>query len=634
MNKRYSRFPGFALLLAVAALLLGAAAGTARAQQPSGVRAQIVSVTTGAYPSARAVVSIEGVPAGGPPITAQSFTASLDGHSAQVTAADLAATQNLPLDVLFLMDVSGSMQGAPIARAKEAATAFVNRLAPGDRVAVMAFSDDVRLLQDYTPDRALAITAINGLTAAGNTALYRATDEAARKAASSGASRRVVILLSDGAQDGVPLTITRDQAIQSAAAGATPFFTIGEGTAIDRAYLQALADATKGRYLEAPDPAGLTTLYAGIGQLLSSQYVVTFDATGAHDGSTLSLQLAIGGQTVSTTLAFKPAPDFAPPPVTLQGVAPGDTLSAGRAVTAIVGSRPGAQVTFYMDGAFVARITQPPYTYQIDPLKLAAGAHSLRAALTDASGAAAGEASVAFQSAIPAKSAGGGSGLPLLPIAAAVLAVVILASAAFALLRIRSLRSDDAESHARMLPWSAAVPSVPVPESAPEVGDGAADAEAIGDPLGLLISRAGPDLGSEYHVGGSPVGVGSGVRCGVRVNDPDLAGEEARIWVRGGHLMVHRITRLTTIVNEGTAGGWQILEPGDSFEIGQHRFEFRLLPAAAPPPSGDVPNVLRDPDRPPAATGPTPPPAPRVRRPRTTAFSDLMPRNDLGTNRD
>lgn len=618
---RPARLFVFALVIALAA------AGAAHAQQPSNVGAEIVSVTAGDYPMARAVVNIEGTTQA---VSSQDFSATIDGQPAQVTGADLASSQNIPLDVLFVMDVSGSMQGAPLARAKEAAVAFVNGLAPGDRVSVLAFSDEVRLAQDYTDDHAAAIAAINGLTAAGNTALYRATDEAARKAASSSVSRRVVILLSDGAQDGVPLTIKPEDAIASAASGGTPFFAIGEGNGIDRAYLQSLADATKGRYLEAPNPSGLTDLYTGIGQLLRSQYVVTFDATNAHDGSTLTLQLTASGQMASTSAAFSLPAGFGPAGVTVAGIGEGEALSAVRSVTADVGSRVDAKVKFYVDDTVVAEVTQPPYTYDLDPTKLAGGAHKLRVVASDADGSHAAEASLSFQSALPAKttSGGGGSGLPLLPIAAGGVGLIVLALAVVVLMRVRSIRSQDAESAERMLPWATSVPSVRTPEP---VAEEAPEPESIGEPLGLLIPRAGPDLGSEYTVGGTPVSVGSGARCGVRIHDAEMGAEEARIWVRNGHLMVHRMTKLTTMVNEGASGGWVILEPGDTFEVGDHRFEFRLLPAQGRAASGgDVPNILRE--RPAPATPPptTPPPAPRVQPQHPTTFSELMPRNDVG----
>ena len=41
------------------------------------------------------------------------------------------------------------------------------------------------------------------------------------------------MFLSDGAQDGVAVTVTREQALAAAAAAGVPYFTLGEGTKID-----------------------------------------------------------------------------------------------------------------------------------------------------------------------------------------------------------------------------------------------------------------------------------------------------------------------------------------------------------------------------------------------------------------
>ena len=125
----------------------------------------------------------------------------------------------------------------------------------------------------------------------------------------------------------------------------------------------------------------------------------------------------------------------------------------------------------------------------------------------------------------------------------------------------------------------------------------------------------------------------------MRVRDEEMGAEEARMWIRKGHLMLHKMTKLTTVVNEGTSGGWQILEPGDTFEIGQHTFEFRLLPAAAPETdAGAVPNVLRDAEASAPSTQAHPAPSPgqpsTVPSPqaRLESFSQLMPKNDWDPN--
>lgn len=623
-----------AALVALLALFAILGVGIARAQQSAGLRVDVTSVTTADYPNARAVVNVEDSSGGDvQQLTAANFSATLDGAPVTIASAELASSQKLPLDLLLVMDVSGSMAGSPIQQAKEAARAFVNSLAPEDRVAVLAFSDDVRLVQDYTTDRAQTITAIDGLQAAGNTALYKATQAAAYSMATSAASRRVAILLSDGAQDGVPLTATRDEALASAASAGAPFFTIGEGRGIDRDYLSALATQTKGRYLEAPNPDDLTGLYAGIGKLLRSQYVVTFNAAAARERSSLTLQVRAGELSASGSATFSPATGFAPAAPVVSGLKDGEVIDGKRKVTVDGGNRADARVTFYLDDTNVTELTKPPFTYTLDPAALASGAHSLRVVVTDAAGAQPAQAAIGFNWTAPPPPRAGG--LPLLPIAAALAGVIVVALVGAVVLRIRAVREQAPQTADGVL--ALAKPSLSAPP--PSADESPAEPESIGEPMGLLVARNGSDIGSEYAVGGSPVSIGSGWRCGVRIEDPELGAEEARIWIRKGHLMVHRITRLTTMVNTGATGGWAILDPGDTFDIGSHRYEFRLLPVEQPEPRpepapGDIPNVLRDPDVPrrPAAIEAPPPSGPRSAN--TSPLAELMPRDDWGKNTD
>jgi len=79
-------------------------------------------------------------------------------------------------------------------------------------------------------------------------------------------------------------------------------------------------------------------------------------------------------------------------------------------------------------------------------------------------------------------------------------------------------------------------------------------------------------------------------------------------------------------------GGWTMLDPGETFKIGDHLFEFRLLPEGEPAPSGakadapsETPNVLRE----------KPAAAPSLAEPGlasnegSSRLTDMMPR-DMG----
>ena len=598
----------------VACVLLFATPSVSHAQQPPTLRADIVSITAGDYPAARAIVNIDTNGGDVKGLTAANFAASVGGETAPVLSADLASSQNVPLDVLFLMDVSGSMAGEPIKQTRSAAKGFVEALGPNDRVAVISFADTVKLVLDYTSDRAQANAAIDGLSAfRGNTALYDATAAAAFKAGTSPSSRRAVILLSDGAQNGVKIVTTRDQAIAAAAGAGVPFFAIGEGKDIDRAYLGQLGSVSKGRYLEAPKLSDLNGLYASIGQLLQSQFIVSFDASSAAGAPETSVVITLqsGSSRATAQATFKPGPGFGPPPVivTLTGLKEGEAIDETRTITATPDRTAGlTRVAFYVDDVNVFETAVAPYVFAFDPNAYPADVHRLKAAAIVGTTTFE-SAPVAFSSHPPVvtKTSGGGGGasLPILPIAAVAGGIVVIVLiGAFAHVVVRRARDGSVQgppAEQRITPWATRHRTLTAPPEDPAGEAEEAAVEEIGEPMGVLIARAGPFLGSEHVVGGTPVSIGSGARCGVRIDDVALSEEEARIWVRDGHLMLHRMTRLSVIAADGPSGGWTILQPGDTLDIGQHRFEFRLW-APQPPNTedalSDIPNILRDPDIP------------------------------------
>lgn len=601
--------------------------------QEDGLRLQIVSVAGDAFPYAKAIVTIEDAGGETPALGAEHFRATVDGVASNVQSADLATSEDAPLDALIVFDTSGSMAGAPLAAAKDAAHALIAELDPQDRVAVMGFGDDVRLLQDYTSDRAALAATIDGLVAQGNTALYQATADAASKAATSPAARRAVVLLSDGADFGGRSRATREEAAVAAGESGVPFFTIAQGTELDVPYLESIAGISRGRFLEAPSPDDLRALYVGVGRLLRSQYIVLFDASHAQStDASVEISVDAGGRNATAMSALRLEPSFAPQLV-VEGITNGDSVTGDREVrvTTATGAAP-TRVRWYVDGAQVFESVAAPFIYRFDPREAGAGERAMRVE-ADFGPVTTGN-DISF-SAAPA--AGGGGGLPLLPIAggaggAAALAVVV---AWWFRRRTRSLPTGQRLEPLADQMKAAARRVVIAP---PQHEEPQEEVEAIGEPMGLLISHSGSDVGREYVVGGRPVSIGFGERCGVRVEDAELATEEARIWVRGGHLLVHRMTRLSVIADNGVSGGWVILEPGDTFDVGAHRFEFQLLPAGA----NDADATPADevtPDIAPSAgqqrkARPAPPPPASGMPPNVTRFADLMPKSDGGFPRE
>ena len=117
-----------AIVAAVTAVILSA---TAAHGQDAGLRATIQSVTELPYPNAQAVVNIEDTSGGSlAGLEASNFIVTSNGKPAKVSKAELASSQTIPLDVLLLIDTSGSTQGEGLAQAKSAAISLRSRIFP------------------------------------------------------------------------------------------------------------------------------------------------------------------------------------------------------------------------------------------------------------------------------------------------------------------------------------------------------------------------------------------------------------------------------------------------------------------------------------------------------------------------
>ncbi len=172
-----------------------------------------------------------------------------------------------PLSVALVIDRSGSMSGAPLQHAKQAAVAAVTALRDGDRVAVVAYDQQVDLVVPSTAvgeDRRPIASAIAAVRAGGTTALHAGWVEGCTQVltapVASGLGR--VVLLSDGlANVGVtdPAAIAEDVARVTADGVTTS--TIGLGRQFDEGLMRHLADAGGGSFTFVESPEQLDGLF-------------------------------------------------------------------------------------------------------------------------------------------------------------------------------------------------------------------------------------------------------------------------------------------------------------------------------------------------------------------------------------
>jgi len=192
-----------------------------------------------------------------------------------------------PLDVLLLMDTSGSMNSNdPDRLAKVAATNFTAGLLATDRAAVMEFANEGRLLQPYTTNEtAVNRTALNltyrggrGGTDIGGS-MRDALDYTQR--ASPNSRRQVVVLLSDGRNSAGSNSQTRQVARRADRLNVT-FYTVAFGGA-DEELLEDIASITGGQAIVADSPSDLPRVFARVATNATAG--TDIDGDGLPDGT-------------------------------------------------------------------------------------------------------------------------------------------------------------------------------------------------------------------------------------------------------------------------------------------------------------------------------------------------------------
>lgn len=179
----------------------------------------------------------------------------------ELAAPPAPSTDRPPLDIVLVLDKSGSMNGQPIESVKSATAQLLRLLGVDDRVAVVAFDSNVELVLDLgRHDVDQAIAKVNAIRGGGSTNLsggWLKAVELLEGSVRDNALRRVVLLTDGQANVGI---VEPDQLCTHTAAarakGVTTT-TIGFGSDYDEQLLSQLADAGAGNdyWCAGPDQA-------------------------------------------------------------------------------------------------------------------------------------------------------------------------------------------------------------------------------------------------------------------------------------------------------------------------------------------------------------------------------------------
>jgi VWFA-related protein len=240
--------------------------------------------------------------------------------AAQQPLSDLALRQ-VPVDAVLMVD-SSSSTASNLDDFRRAAEGFASRLSTEDRLSLIKFDDRVEVLQDWTQSRFQFKRALNRIEPGMFTRFNDALLLAAREQFTTGKSRRAVIVLSDGIDNGNGVT-TLASALQALLKAQVTVYVVSN-TEIARATkraalenllggsssslqmhqleierlrqglqvldyseqkLEQIAEATGGRLYKPESFEGLEAVYAEVAEELRHQYAVYYTPLNrAHDG--------------------------------------------------------------------------------------------------------------------------------------------------------------------------------------------------------------------------------------------------------------------------------------------------------------------------------------------------------------
>jgi Ca-activated chloride channel family protein len=202
------------------------------------------------------------------------------------------ATENIPLEMVTALDVSGSMRAA-LPSVKESAKRFLSGLQARDQVSVLAFNENAFALARRSTDRALLFTAIDQIDAWGGTALYdviiKAIDLLGRQP-----GRRSIVLFSDG--DDQSSHASLEAVLRRAEGSDATIYAVGQARAVSASDLQALmkrlAKVSGGRAFFEENPQKLNVIFEEILEDLRNQYLLGYPTpSGQRDGKWHSIRV-------------------------------------------------------------------------------------------------------------------------------------------------------------------------------------------------------------------------------------------------------------------------------------------------------------------------------------------------------
>ena len=268
-------------LLALLAAALAAGAGP---EDPLvfGVAVEVVRVEV--------LVTRKGEPV--PDLTAENFEVRDNGVRQQLNPI---AFEEAPVDALLVLDMSASVKGSKLEALRDAAGAFLDGLAPADRVGLVGFQHSVTVGVPLTSEIPRVRFALDTVEGGGSTALHDAVYVALRLP-EPGHRRSAVVVFSDGI-DNVSWLSGKDVVAAAGRSGAVVYgVDAREPGDPSHRFLKDVAKATGGRVWRARRTDDLRARFLDVLHDIRARYVISYTPTGVDTTGWHELEVKLRGR--------------------------------------------------------------------------------------------------------------------------------------------------------------------------------------------------------------------------------------------------------------------------------------------------------------------------------------------------
>lgn len=328
-------------------------------------------------------VDQEGTPVTG--LQAANLRISESGSPAAAELVSVEEIYNLPLNLVLVIDTG--MAGGDLEQVKAAAHSLVAGLKPGDRLALLAYADQLQTLHGFDSPPAEALATLDGLKPGGKLkALHDIAYEAVQLAAGAapGARHAVLILTNDRRENASQHTTQETSELARQFGVAVLAASFGPGTAADN--LLALAHASGGRWLHTPGSADLESRVKDLEAGLRLGYRITFRSGRRADDSRHPFELAITAGQATGQAGGQLQARSHPLEITPPGLAAGPQTGVLRLSSQVASPAPPVTLRYYLDGTLLAETQAAPYFFDLDTALFGPGEHTLALQAEDKAG--------------------------------------------------------------------------------------------------------------------------------------------------------------------------------------------------------------------------------------------------------